>query len=437
VCLGLPGALPAANEKAVEYAVRIGLATNSAIARRSVFARKNYFYPDCPKNYQITQYELPLCSDGHILLEGGRTRIGIKRIHLEEDAGKLLHPDSKDYSYIDMNRAGVPLIEIVSEPDIRRPKDAGLYLQKLRSILRYLEICDGNMEEGSLRCDVNVSLREQGSTRFGTKIEVKNLNSFKAVEQALAFEIERQERILLNGGEIRQATMLWDSARGQAQIMRSKEEEQDYRYFPEPDLLILEVPEDLIVQVKAELPELPDARAARFVDEYGLPPYDAQVLTGSKEIADYFEAAAHESNDPKASSNWIMGEVLRELKERGIEITRFKVTPKHLASLIDEVKTGRINMPTAKEIIREMADSGREAESIIAGKGLGQISDESELERIVAKVLDGHPEEVSSYLEGKTKLLKYFVGQVMKESGGRANPRKTAALLKAGLEKLR
>ncbi len=434
VCLGLPGALPVVNEKAVAAAVKMGLATGCSIAPRSVFARKNYFYPDCPKNYQISQYEKPLCEGGSLAMNGGQKRIGITRIHLEEDAGKLLHDEYDDYSLADMNRVGVPLIEIVSEPDLRSPQEAAEYMQKLRTLLRYLEICDGNMEEGSLRCDVNVSLREKGSETFGTRTEVKNLNSFKAVEQALQFEIERQEKLLTAGKEVEQATLLWDSVKGVSQVMRSKEEAHDYRYFPEPDLLVLEVPESIIEQARGEMPELPDARAARFVGELSLPPYDAQVLTGAREIADYFEETAGALGDAKAASNWVMGEVLRELKERKVDITQFRVRPGQLAELIAEVAAGRINMPTAKEVFREMSESGGGAKDIIAARGLEQISDEGALDSVIAGVLDNNPEEVSKYLGGKEKLLKFLVGQVMKETRGKGNPQKAGELLKRALE---
>lgn len=437
VCLGLPGALPVVNARAVEAAVKMGLATGCQIASRSVFARKNYFYPDCPKNYQISQYEQPLCSNGFIHLDGMEKRIGIIRIHLEEDAGKLLHMEGDDHSYADMNRVGVPLIEIVSEPDIRSPGEASSYMQRLRTLVRYLGICDGNMEEGSLRCDVNVSLRKAGTQEFGTKTEVKNLNSFKAVEQALEFEIERQAKLIREGGEVQQDTLLWDSEKGESQIMRSKEEAHDYRYFPEPDLLVLDIPEGMIEDVRRQLPELPDARARRFVSELGLPKYDAEVLTDSRDIADYYEATLEELGDAKAVSNWVMGEVLRELKENKIDITQFKVSPGHLARLIAQVQSGTINMPTAKDVFREMAQRGVEAKDIIAEKGLEQISDEGALDAVLESVLDRHPDEVSKYLAGKEKLLKFLVGQVMKETRGKANPQKTSELLKEALEQRR
>lgn len=437
VCLGLPGALPVANEKAVEAAIRIGVATGCTLFPRSVFARKNYFYPDCPKNYQISQYEEPLCRNGRVFIGDERKRIGITRVHLEEDAGKLLHDEDDGYSYADMNRVGVPLIEIVSEPDIRSPKEASQYMQKLRSLVRYLGICDGNMEEGSLRCDVNVSLKELGSHVMGTKTEVKNLNSFKAVEQALRFEIDRQQKILASGGTVIQDTLLWDAQTSTARIMRTKEEAHDYRYFPEPDLLVLEVPETLIDRIRSELPELPDEKTSRFKREYGLPEYDANILTTNRELADYFETAASEARDVKAVSNWVMREVLRELKDRKIEITEFKVEPKQLTMLVNEVKAGRVNMPSAKDVFREMAENGGETQAIIASKDLAQISDEDAIEAVVKTVLDGHPDEVAKYLTGKEKLLQFLVGQVMKETRGQANPQTATALLKTELEKRR
>ncbi|MFQ5510432.1 MAG: Asp-tRNA(Asn)/Glu-tRNA(Gln) amidotransferase subunit GatB [Candidatus Krumholzibacteriia bacterium] len=437
VCLGLPGALPVANEKAVEAAVKMGLATGCRISPRSVFARKNYFYPDCPKNYQISQYERPLCTGGQLTIGGGKKKIGITRIHLEEDAGKLVHGEGEDYSYVDMNRVGVPLIEIVSEPDIRSPREASEYMQKLRALVRYLEICDGNMEEGSLRCDVNVSLRKKGAESFGTRTEVKNLNSFKAVEQALHFEIERQQRVLDDGRKVDQGTLLWDGVKGESQVMRSKEEAHDYRYFPEPDLLVLEVTEPMIGRLRGALPELPDARAARFVTELELPPYDAQVLTDAREIADYFEEMVSEVEDAKAASNWVMGEVLRELKERRIDVTEFRVRPGQLAGLIAQVKSGKINMPTAKDIFREMSESGAAAEDIIRSRGLEQISDEGALDEVIGGVLDGNPQEVAKYLAGNEKLLKFLVGQVMKQTRGQANPQKAAERLKMALGRRR
>ncbi|MEJ2720196.1 MAG: Asp-tRNA(Asn)/Glu-tRNA(Gln) amidotransferase subunit GatB, partial [bacterium] len=335
VCLGLPGALPVVNERAVEYAVKMGVATNCRIARRSVFARKNYFYPDCPKNYQITQYEIPLCSGGYMTAGEHAEKIRIMRIHLEEDAAKLVHPGGEaDASYVDMNRAGVPLIEIVTEPDIRTPAQAARVAEKLRSILKSLDICDGNMEEGSLRCDVNVSVRKTGTASIGVSTEIKNLNSFKAVERALEFEIQTQTKTLRDGNTVSHMTLLWDAGTLTCREMRVKEAADDYRYFPDPDLRALDVPEELAARVRSEMPELPDAKADRFVTELGLPRYDANLLTDTRELADYFEAVAGACGDAKTASNWVMGEVLRELNERRVDIDGLRVTPERLARLI-------------------------------------------------------------------------------------------------------
>jgi aspartyl-tRNA(Asn)/glutamyl-tRNA(Gln) amidotransferase subunit B len=412
----------------------MGLATNCTIAGASVFSRKNYFYPDCPKNYQISQYDQPLCSNGFIHASADR-KIGITRIHLEEDAGKSLHAEDKAHSYVDMNRVGVPLIEIVSEPEIRSPSEASRYVQKLRSIVRYLGVSDGNMEEGSLRCDVNVSLREVGTEAFGTKTEVKNLNSFKAVEQVLEYEIARQEKLLAGGERVEHQTLLWDADKGESRTMRSKEEAHDYRYFPEPDLLTLKVPDALIAKARKSLPELPDAKAARFASELGLPRYDAEVLTTSRALADYFEAVCKKAGDAKAASNWVMGEVLRELKERKISIQEFAVPPERLAGLIAETRSGRINTPTAKDIFKDMIETGKTPAAIIKSKGLEQISDEGALDDIIQSVIDAHPDEVQKYLGGKEQLLKFLVGQVMKQSKGKANPQKATNLLTAALAK--
>ena len=435
VCLGLPGALPVVNRIAVEYAVRMGLAIKCSIAPKSVFARKNYFYPDCPKNYQISQYEAPLCTGGSVTIESGK-RIGITRIHLEEDAGKLVH-GAADNSLVDMNRCGVPLIEIVSEPDMRTPAQAREYVQELRAILRYLDICDGNMEEGSLRCDVNVSLREKGSTHLGVKTEIKNVNSFKFVEQALTFEIDRQNRVLSGGGQVERDTLMWDARCAEAQVMRAKEASHDYRYFPEPDLPVLRVPESQVQAVAQTLPELPDARRDRFVGQFGLPAYDARVLTASRELADYFEAVASATNDAKAASNWVMGDVLRELKERSLEVAELAVAPEELARLIGMLKSGRINTPTAREVFKEMVGSGASAADIVADMGLEQITDDDAITAAATQVIDANPKALKKYLDGKHALLKFFVGQVMKTTQGKANPQQAETILKSLLESRR
>ncbi|UCH83574.1 MAG: Asp-tRNA(Asn)/Glu-tRNA(Gln) amidotransferase subunit GatB [Candidatus Latescibacterota bacterium] len=439
VCLGLPGALPVLNRRAVEFAVRLGVATECAIALRSEFARKNYFYPDCPKNYQITQYEVPICSGGRVPLggEGGAT-VRIKRIHLEEDAGKLLHPsDDETSSFVDMNRAGIPLVEIVTEPDIRTAAHAAAVAQSIRSILRYLDICDGNMEEGSLRCDVNVSVRERGTRDLGVKTEIKNLNSFKAVESAIAFEIKRQETLKRDDKKVEHATLLWNAASQTCQLMRSKETAHDYRYFPEPDLQVLEVSAETVERIKQSLPELPSAREKRFESELGIPEYDARLLTSSTDIADYFELVTRECGDAKAASNWVMSEVLRELNERRIEISRLRVTPEHLGRLILMVKNGAINTPTAKDVFRTMAETGTDPQRIIADTGLGQIGEDAELDSLIQKVLDDNPKVCADYLAGKEKLFKWLLGQTMKASGGRANPKRLADRLEILLEKRR
>jgi len=438
VCLGLPGALPVTNERAVEFAVRLGLATHCTIARKSVFARKNYFYPDSPKNYQITQFDTPLCRGGYLTIAGEsdadpERRVGIARIHLEEDAGKLVHTDDGRYSLVDMNRCGVPLVEIVSEPDIRSPREASLHLQEMRSILRYLEICDGNMEEGSLRCDVNVSVRERGSEAFGVKTEVKNLNSFKQVEQAIAFEVERQMGLLAAGRAVERETLLWDAQRGEAVVMRSKEESEDYRYFPEPDLGVLVVDDETIARIGHGLPELPDARRARFVSQYSLPAYDATVLTASRAVADYFEALAGRAGDAKAASNWVMGPVLRVLGERRIDIEEFPLTPHDLAVLVSMQAEGRVNSSTAQEVFEAMIETGEGASEIVAARGLEQIRDADAIAEAVRRVVAAHPKEAKAYRAGMRRVLGFFVGLVMKETQGRADPVLAAELLDEAL----
>jgi aspartyl-tRNA(Asn)/glutamyl-tRNA(Gln) amidotransferase subunit B len=434
VCLGLPGALPVANARAIEFAVRLGLATGCRIAPESIFARKNYFYPDCPKDYQISQFDTPLCRDGHLDIELGAKRIRIHRIHVEEDAGKLLHAEGADYSLVDFNRSGVPLVEIVSEPDLRTAREASEFLQKLRSLVRYLEICDGNMEEGSLRCDVNISIRPEGSQALGVKTEVKNLNSFKQVEQAIEFEFNRQSRVMNEGGRITHDTLLWDPAKGKAAIMRSKEEAHDYRYFPEPDLRVLRVGEATIARVRESLPELPDAREKRFVSQYRLPAYDAALLTSGRDIADYYEKVAEAGADAKAASNWVMGEVMRELNERGIEIAAFPIGPADLAELAGLQASGRINSTTAKDVFRRMQETGKKAGVIVAEGALEQTSDSSAIENDARAVLDENPDEVARYLAGKEQLLQFFVGQLMKRTKGRANPKLATDVLKTLLD---
>ena len=436
VCLGMPGVLPVLNKKVVEYTMRMALATGCKIESESRFARKNYFYPDLPKGYQISQYELPIARHGHVDVEinGGHHRIGITRIHMEEDAGKLNHDTGRPVSMVDFNRTGVPLIEIVSEPDIRSPEAAGAYLRQLRSIVRYLDICDGNLEEGSFRCDANVSIRPKGSDTFGTRSEIKNLNSFKHVEKALQYEINRQKEILADGGAVVQETRLWDPAKNRTDSMRSKEEAHDYRYFPDPDLLPLVIDEDWIETVRKNLPELPAEKKKRFVADYGLPPYDAEILTSDRDLAQYFENCLQGFNQPKPVSNWIMGSLLGLLNAEGKSIDQAPISAPDLARLLKLIDNGTISGKIAKTVFDEMAKSGKSPQSIVEDKGLVQISDSSAIEDIISKVLAGCSAEVEAYRNGKTKLLGFFVGQVMKETRGKANPKMVNEILKKKLE---
>lgn len=425
------------NRRAVEFALKLALATHCKIASFSLFARKNYFYPDLPKGYQISQYELPIATGGWIEIpteDGGKKRIGLIRIHMEEDAGKLVHDEREPWSYVDFNRTGVPLLEIVSEPDIRTPKEAVEYLKMLRAILRYLEICDGDMEKGSLRCDANVSIRPKGSKVFGTRTEVKNMNSFRHVERALSYEIERQKRVIEEGGEVVQETRLWDPQRGVTVPMRGKEEAHDYRYFPDPDLVPLIISEEWIEEVRRSLPELPLERKERFVRQYGIPEYDAGVLTASKALADYYERCVELFPEPKQVSNWVMGELLRLLNEAGKEPEDCPVPPEGLAELLGLIKDGTISGKIAKGVFEEMFRTGRGAREIVKEKGLEQITDEGVLKAVVDQVLRDHPEEVSEYRKGKEKLLGFFVGQVMKATRGKANPQLVNKLLRDALK---
>lgn len=424
VCLGMPGVLPVLNKKAVEYTIKTGLAMNCKIAPYSRFARKNYFYPDLPKGYQISQYELPLCEDGYleIVIDGQKKTIRIKRIHLEEDAGKNIH-DASGYSFVDFNRTGVPLMEIVSEPDIRTPQEAALYMKKLRTILRYLGVCDGNMEQGSLRCDANVSVRPVGSESFGVKTEIKNINSFRFVEKALEYEIKRQIKILSEGGKIIQETRLWDSQAGITQSMRSKEEAHDYRYFPEPDLVPVVVSDEWIERIKKEMPELPDQKTERFIKEYGLPDYDAELLSSERQLAEWFEEAVMLGAKPKEVSNWIMVELLRLLNEDGKDIAECPVKPSQLVEVIKLIEKGTINRNIAKEVFEEVYKTGKTAETIIKEKGLVQISDETVIIEAIKEIMLKNPKEVERFRAGEEKLMGFFVGQVMKLTKGKANPK--------------
>jgi aspartyl-tRNA(Asn)/glutamyl-tRNA(Gln) amidotransferase subunit B len=437
VCLGLPGVLPVLNRTVVDFTLRMALATGCTVARESRFARKNYFYPDLPKGYQISQYELPIAEHGHIDIEvdGRPQRIRIRRIHMEEDAGKLIHDPHRPVSRVDLNRTGVPLIEIVSEPDLDAPAAAGAYLRQLRSLVRYLGICDGNLEEGSFRCDANVSVRPAGSPGLGTRTELKNLNSFRFVEKAIEYEIHRQKDIVLDGGAIVQETRLWDPSRNQTFSMRGKEEAHDYRYFPDPDLLPLVIDTEWIERVRRSLPELPDARRNRFVERYGLPAYDAGVLTTDRELADYFEECLAVFPQPKEVSNWIMGSLLGLLNARGITIDRSPVPAAELAGLLKLVDESAISARSAKTVFEEMALSGKPARAIVQEKGLAQISDASAIASVIREVLAQNPDEVAAYRGGKTKLMGFFVGEVMRATRGQANPKAVNELLKRSLDK--
>ena len=438
VCTGLPGSLPVLNKKVLEFTLRAALATHCRVAPYSQFARKNYFYPDLPKGYQISQYELPLASDGYIDIhnDSRKKRIGIIRIHMEEDAGKLLHELSSErgaHSYVDFNRTGVPLIEVVSAPDIGTPEEAGAYLRKLRAILMFLDICDGNMEEGSFRCDANISLRPKGQQAFGVKTELKNLNSFRNVQRALDFEIRRQTALLDQGERIIQETRLWDAAKGVTSSMRGKEEAHDYRYFPDPDLVPMVIDPEWVESVRSSLPELPEAKKERFLRDYGIPGYDAEVLTTSKPLANYYEACLRVYNKPKGVSNWIMSELLRELKRDEREIEDCPVSAPHLAEMLKMIDDGIISGKIAKSVFEEMYRSGKRAEEIVKEKGWVQVTDSSEIERIVEQVLSANPKEVDAYRKGKEKLFGFFVGQVMKATQGKASPQRVNDLLKKKL----
>ncbi|MEJ2333124.1 MAG: Asp-tRNA(Asn)/Glu-tRNA(Gln) amidotransferase subunit GatB [Desulfobulbaceae bacterium] len=438
VCLGMPGVLPVLNKKVVEYTIKMALATHCTITSPNRFARKNYFYPDLPKGYQISQFELPIAEHGWLEVEdGGKTkRIGITRIHMEEDAGKLIHDVHKPLSYVDLNRTGVPLMEIVSEPDIRSPEEATAYLKKLHAILRYLDICDGNMQEGSFRCDANISLRPVGREKFGIRTELKNMNSFRNVQRALEYEIRRQRDILLDGGEVVQETLLWDADRNVTNSMRGKEEAHDYRYFPDPDLIPVVIDENWIENTRKTLPELPDERRQRFISALGMPEYDAEVLTSSKDLADYFEAALEVYPQAKKLSNWMMTELMRELKgEDSIDIEGCPITPQNLGLLLAMIDKGTISGKIAKAVFMDMLASGKDPETLVKEKNLVQVSDEGELLAIVREIIAANPGQVAEYRAGKTKLMGYFVGQLMQKTKGRANPKLANQLLSQELGK--
>jgi len=432
VCTAQPGVLPVLNKRVVEFGIRTALATHGEVCNSSWFARKNYFYPDLPKGYQISQYEHPLAKGGYIEIEtdGVKKKIGLIRIHMEEDAGKLLHDEHAPQSYVDLNRTGVPLLEIVSEPDINTPLEAGAYLRKLRSILRYLEVCDGNMEEGSFRCDANVSVRPEGTQKLGTRTELKNMNSFRNVEKALEYEIKRQTQVLEDGGAVIQEPRLWNDARDVTESMRSKEEAHDYRYFPDPDLVALTIDRTWIEKIESKLPELIDNKVERFVRDYSIPPYDAQVLCTEKEMADYFEEVVGRDAPPKQASNWIMTELMRELKETRRDITDSPISPANFAELINLIEAGTISGKIAKTVFSEMAKTGKSAGAIVKDQGLTQISDPAQIEEVIRRVVAAFPKEAADFKGGKEKLLTFFVGQVMKETKGKANPQLVNDLLK-------
>ncbi len=428
ICLGMPGVLPVYNKQALEYALRTAISLNCKISDFSKFDRKNYFYPDLPKGYQISQFDKPLGTNGfaEIVVDEKIKRIRINRVHMEEDAGKLLHMSDNfqhaQGSYVDLNRSGIPLLEIVSEPDIRSSNEAKEYLIKLRTILQYIEVCDGNMEEGSFRCDANISIRPKGATALGTKTEIKNVNSFRYVQQALDYEAERQIECLKKNEKIIQETRLWDTDKGLTVSMRSKEEAHDYRYFPEPDLTPIKISADWIKKVTSNLPELPDKKCKRFIEQYQLPLYDTEILTQDKSLAEYFEKCVSYGLDPKNVSNWIMGEVLRVLKEKNIGIPQFTITPEKLTHLLKLIDNGKINGKIAKIVFEEMVQTDKNPEKIIEEKGLSQVSDEKLIKEIIEKIVDNNPKSVEDFKNGKEKALGFLVGQVMKETQGKANP---------------
>jgi aspartyl-tRNA(Asn)/glutamyl-tRNA(Gln) amidotransferase subunit B len=439
VCMGFPGVLPVLNKKVVEFAIKAGLATHCEISRTSRWARKNYFYPDLPKGYQISQYELPVCERGFLEIEAGgiKKKIRLTRIHMEEDAGKNIHDVRGDYSLVDLNRAGVPLLEIVSEPDLASADEATAYLKDLRAILQYLEICDGNMEEGSFRCDANVSVRPAGARELGTKVEIKNLNSFKAVEKAIGSEIARQVETLSEGGKLVQETRLWDAEREETRSMRSKEFAHDYRYFPDPDLLPLVIDEKWIADIRASLPELPAAREERFVAAYGLPRYDAALLTSRCDVADYFEAAVKIHSNPKAISNWVMGDLFRVIKESKLDdalrIAEWPISAEHLAAMIRMIDEGKISGKIAKGLFNDMLASGASPETIVREKGLEQMSDAGSIESAVDQVLAAHAKVASDFRAGNEKAFGFLVGQVMKATQGKASPQVVNEILRRKL----
>lgn len=436
VCLGLPGALPVLNATAVDFAAQLALATGCRINPVSVFARKNYFYPDLPKGYQISQFDQPFAENGEITLSGEERPIRVRRIHLEEDAGKSIHAESyvaADETLLDLNRCGVPLLELVTEPDLRTPAEAAAFMQLMRQLVRYLGISSGNMEEGSLRCDANISLRPASSLELGVKTELKNMNSFRHVERALTFEIERQTALLRAGAAIHQETLLWDPGRGVAEPMRSKEEAHDYRYFPEPDLMPVTVDEAWIVRQRERLPELPAAKRRRYEQVNGLPAYDAGVLSEDPQVADYYDRLCLHLEDKKLASNWVMGEVLRAAKARGVPVAALKAAPHHLGEILSAMSSGRIHAQSAKKIFERLLETGEAPSGLIAAESAGQIDSEGELIGIIGAVLAAHPDEVTAWREGKEKVIGFLTGAVMQKTAGRANPRRVMELLRQEL----
>jgi len=435
VCLGMPGSLPVINRLAVEMAIRTGLALHCTIRNDNRFARKNYFYPDLPKGYQISQYEEPICENGWMDVQsnGSTKRVRIRRAHLEEDAGKNLHEGGGSDSRVDLNRAGTPLLEIVTEPDMGSPEEVDAYLKGIRDVLMYLAVCDGNMEQGSLRCEPNISLRPAGQTTLGTKVELKNINSFRFVHDALKYEIARQTGVLEDGGVVHQETRLWDVDKEQTMVMRSKEEAHDYRYFPDPDLVPMSLAQEWIEDFRSTVPELPSVRQQRFVSEYQLPAYDAVVLTSSRALADYFETCVRIFPQPKTVSNWVMGELLRELNASDTSAEEAPVSPERLVNLLQLVEKGTISLKVAREIFPELYASGKDPEQLIQEKGVTQISDEGALMAMIQEVMTKNPNQVIQYRGGKETVLGFFVGQVMKASGGKAHPAKVNELLKKQL----
>jgi len=436
LCLGHPGTLPVLNENLVRYTIKMGLATNCKTSEKSIFARKNYFYPDLPKGYQISQYETPICYNGEIEieLEDYNKTIGITRIHMEEDAGKSIHDQDPYHTLVDLNRAGTPLIEIVSEPDLRTPQEAYAYLKKIRQIVQYLEVCDGNMEEGSLRCDANVSIRPRGQKELGTRTELKNMNSFRNVERALTYEIERQIELVESGGEVVQQTLLWDPVKLITRQMRSKEEAHDYRYFPEPDLPPVIINQTILNEIKAELPELPDVRLQRFVNELGLNPDDAVILTENRPLADYFEDALSKLDEPKAIANVVLTEVLRVLNEQSITIDEFSINTNRLTELISLKMEDKINSSALQTIFNDMLKNDQPPVKLAENMNLIQVSDTGFIEPIIDEVINSNPDEVVKYKEGKKALVGFFIGQVMKKSKGKANPKQVREIVTERLE---